>query len=84
MVLESPFMTVLEEDIDFSLQDSLNAVNRLFAREQMVAEICQGIRNPDDLLDLLSDQRMDTDAYVDEVEENIEYLLVYPRLEFNM
>lgn len=77
-------MTVLEENVDFSLQDSLDAVNRLFAREQMVAGICQGTGNPDDLLDLLSDQGMDTDAYVDEVEENVEYLLVYPRFHLNL
>ncbi|MCP2727347.1 hypothetical protein [Limnofasciculus baicalensis] len=78
MTFQLPFMTTLEEDADFSLYDSLNAVDRLFAREKVIAEVCEGSRDPSDLLDLFSDQGMDTDAYLEEVEENVNYLLVYP------
>lgn len=73
----NPFSTLLiAENPDYNSLDLENAVRNLFERTSMTDKMLAGEISPDDFLSFLESQEEITpDEYVDEVVENVEWVL---------
>jgi hypothetical protein len=73
--LQTPFQTLLDENPDYCGSDVQAECQRLFARQKAIASLIEGNLDPDTLLDLLSDQGLDPSVYIDEVVDNVDFLI---------
>lgn len=70
-----PFRTLAPAHPDFNQADELRALSELAMREQMIEDVLTGEGDFDDLLDCLSDQKLDPDYWLDQVCANIETVI---------
>ncbi|HEY9672239.1 MAG TPA: hypothetical protein V6D11_12395 [Waterburya sp.] len=61
----NPFDTYLFEHPDFSEEDRMQEINRLFQRQRAVQCLLDGILPPDVLLDVLQEHGIDAANYVE-------------------
>jgi hypothetical protein len=63
--------TVLVEDDDMNSSDIEGEISALFARQQLIDAIVHGESSLEELMELLTDQGHDPEAYLEQVEENL-------------
>lgn len=72
----NPFNTFLIELPDFSSTDAEAEVDALFARQKMIQKLLDGQEDAETLLDLLAQQGVSPDDYVETVLDNLVLLNV--------
>jgi hypothetical protein len=81
------FSTFYEENIDYNSADSLNKMNELLFRQKAIDNVLTGNESAEFLFDILEEQGINSSAYVQEVEENVEFVisngLILPNTIFN-
>jgi hypothetical protein len=70
-----PFFTLPIIDPDFNSQDQLSEFDKLFSRQIAIQSCVDGDLSAEDLLDLLEDQGVDPNLYVDSVIDNVEFVI---------
>jgi hypothetical protein len=75
MEAETPFLTYFRDEPDHNAADSLEECRRLFQRQEAIEKCLRGEVPAEYVLDLLAQQGVSPDAYVDCVESNVSFVL---------
>lgn len=70
-----PFRTLAPVNPDFDRSDEVMALSALAQREDLIEDVLRGEGDLNDLLDCLSDHRIDPDYWVDQVCSNMETVI---------
>lgn len=78
--LLQPFLTYFREDPDYNSSDVGNEINLMLTRNQVIEEYLEGEKPEDYLLDLLAEQEIEPNMYLEAVQDEIHYLMTNPHL----
>ena len=70
-----PFQTYFIENPDYNESDIQNEFNALVIRQRAINDLLEGKLSPEEVLDLLNDQKIDVDEYVNCVEHNVSFII---------
>ncbi len=69
------FSTNFQENVDYNQTDSLNQMNQLLFRQKVIEDCLNGNESAEFLFDVLEEQGINSSAYVQEVGENVEFVI---------
>ncbi len=69
------FFTICNENPDYNQADSKNEINQLLLRQKVIQDCLIGNESAEFLFDVLEEQGINSSAYVQEVEENIAFVI---------
>lgn len=73
--LYTPFDTYLIEQPDFNQSDVMNEIEALFFRQRVIEGLVEGTLDAEFVLDVLAEQGISPDAYVESVQENVDLII---------
>jgi hypothetical protein len=71
----APFALITPDNPDWSQADQTAEFARYCQRQKAIQDCLDGIRSPDEVLELLSDHSVDVDQYLAEVSQNVAAVL---------
>lgn len=75
-----PFLTYFREDPDYNCSDVENEINLMIVRNNAIEDYLEGNQSEDYLFDLLTEQGIEPNMYIEAVEDEIIYLTANPHL----
>lgn len=76
----APFLTYYRENPDYNSSDSSNEFELMMLRNSAIEDLLAGYQTEDYLFDLLAEQGIEPNAYIEAVESEISYLMANPHL----
>ncbi len=73
------FLTDFQANPDHNTSDVANEVNSMIVRNTVIEDYLLGIQNEQYLFDLLAEDGIDPNLYVNEVEDKINYFMANPQ-----
>lgn len=75
-----PFLISFRDHPDYDASDVLNEINSMLICNIAAEDYLEGTASEDYFFDLLAEQGIEPNLYVDAVTDNIDYLLAHPHL----
>jgi hypothetical protein len=69
------FLVNYQENLDYNEADSLAQMSESLLRNQIITDIVNGNESADFLFDVLEQQGIDSTSYVQEVVENVDFVI---------
>lgn len=76
--LIQPFLTYYRQDVDYSVADAAHEFNLMVQRNEAIDAFLTGHQDVDYMLDVLNDQGIEPEEYLEAVESEIEYFQAFP------